>query len=179
MANTKVEVYNAAMALFTACNTTVTPSQLVAALGPVSMAMAPASKQAWALKKLGFDIQANKDGREVVSYTMLSAPATAPVAKPVKAAAKAVKTTATTTKTVKAPKAAVTATATAAAAKPSRKATAAARKSPTVKYGPANKTGRSEFADGRNTDVAVITEGTEVADVNELDDRSDLPEYLR
>lgn len=179
MANTKVEVYNAAMALFTA-NATVTPSQLVAALGPVSMAMAPASKQAWALKKLGFDIQANKDGREVVSYTMLSAPAAAPVAKPVKAA-KSAKTAAatTTTKTVKAPKASATATATAAAAKPSRKATAAARKSPTVKYGPANKTGRSEFADGRNTDVSVITEGTEVADVNELDDRSDLPEYLR
>lgn len=177
MANTKVEVYNAAMALFTA-NATVTPSQLVAALGPVSMAMAPASKQAWALKKLGFDIQANKDGREVVSYTMLSAPATAPVAKPVKAA-KSAKTAATTKKTVKAPKAAPTATATAAAAKPLRKATAAARKSPTVKYGSANKTGRSEFADGRNTDVSVITEGTEVADVNELDDRSDLPEYLR
>lgn len=175
MANTKVEVYNAAMALFTA-NATVTPSQLVAALGPVSMAMAPASKQAWALKKLGFDIQANKNGREVVSYTMLSAPATAPVAKPVKAA-KTAKTA--TVKAVKAPKATATATATAAAAKPSRKATAAARKSPTVKYGPANKTGRSEFADGRNTDVSVITEGTEVADVNELDDRSDLPEYLR
>lgn len=177
MANTKVEVYNAAMALFTA-NATVTPSQLVAALGPVSMAMAPASKQAWALKKLGFDIQANKDGREVVSYTMLSAPATAPVAKPVKAA-KSAKTA--TVKAAKAPKAAATASATAsaAAAKPSRKATAAARKSPTVKYGPANKTGRSEFADGRNTDFVPYTEGTEVADVGELDDRSDLPEYLR
>lgn len=141
MANTHVEVYNAAMALFTA-NATVTPDQLVKTLGPVSMAMAPASKHAWALKKLGFDIQANKNGREVVSYTMLTAPAAAPVGKPVKAA-----------KPVKAPKPQKVAKTPSKAPKPTTPvAVAAAKSSPTkarpvaaVKFGPADKTGRSDM----------------------------------
>ncbi len=131
MANTNVNVYNAAMTLF-ASGETVTPSQLVATLGPVSMAQAPASKHVWALKKLGFDIQANKDGREVVSYTMLAAPASPPVAK-------AVKSSGAPAKAPAAAKPTKPAAAPVAAAKPTK------RKSPTVKYGPANKTGRSEI----------------------------------
>jgi hypothetical protein len=139
------------MALFTA-NATVTPSQLVATLGPVSMAQAPASKHAWALKKIGFDIQANKDGREVVSYTMLSAPATAPVAKAVKSSTAAPKASNKPTKAVKAPKPTA---APVAAAKPTK------RRSPTVKYGPADKTGRSE--------ISGVTETNELENMSELD----------
>ena len=181
MANTNVNVYNAAMTLF-ASGETVTPSQLVATLGPVSMAQAPASKHVWALKKLGFDIQANKDGREVVSYTMLAAPASPPVAKPVKAASKKV---AKAPKTKPAPAAKATTasagvTATAAASKPAKAAARKSPTSPTVKYGSANKTGRSELADGRISGMSIVEElSSEIADVNELDDRSDLPEYLR
>lgn len=154
MANTHVEVYNAAMALFTA-NATVTPDQLVKALGPVSMAMAPASKHAWALKKLGFDIQANKNGREVVSYTMLTAPSVAPVGKPVKAP-----------KPAKAPKPQKAAKAPNKAPKPATPvAVAAAKSSPTKarKFGPADKTGRSEII-GTDTSVAA----NEFENVNEL-----------
>jgi predicted component of type VI protein secretion system len=122
--------------------------------------MAPASKHAWALKKLGFDIQANKNGREVVSYTMLTAPAVAPVGKPVKAA-----------KPVKAPKPQKVAKAPAKAPKPiAPLAVAAAKKaSPTKarKFGPANKTGRSEIIGGSNDD------GSEFENVTELNTESE------
>lgn len=152
MANTHVEVYNAAMAMFTA-NATVTPEQMTKTLGPVSMAMAPASKHAWALKRLGFDIQANKNGREVVSYTMLAAPASAPTGKPVKAA-----------KPAKAPKPQKIAKSPTKAPKPtSPVAVAAAKSSPTKprKFGPANKTGRSEI-------IGEETPSNEFENVSEL-----------
>lgn len=155
MANTNVNVYNAAMAMFEA-DKTVSPSQMVSTLGPVSMAQAPASKHVWALKKLGFDIQPVKNGREVVGYTLISAPIQAPTGKPVKAAATKAPKAAATPKQPKTP----------AAAAP----VAARKKSPTkaTKFGPANKTGRSE----------IISEGTEFSEMNELDDRSDLNDVL-
>lgn len=165
MANTKVEVYNAAMAMF-GTSATVVPSELVRVLGPVSMAQAPASKHVWALKKLGFDIQANKNGREVVSYTLISAPGAAPASKPVKSATKPVKQPAP----AKQPKAPAPKPAKAASAAPVV-AKAAARKSTPTKYGPANKTGRSEI-------ISEGSDGSEIADVNELDDRADLQDVI-
>ena len=156
MANTHVEVYNAAMALFTA-NATVTPDQLVKTLGPVSMAMAPASKHAWALKKLGFDIQANKNGREVVSYTMLTAPASAPVGKPVKAPKPQ--------KVAKAPTKAPKPTTPVAVAAAKKSSPTKPRPVAAEKFGPADKTGRSDM--GRLQSAAGFNQ-------NELENLSEL-----
>lgn len=164
MANTNYSMYQAALALFTAApQATVTPAQLVATMGPVGMAMAPASKQAWKLGTLGFDITANKDGRNVVSYTMVSAPANAPAQKAVAAAKpKAPKVA----KKVKAPKVV--------APKVVAKA-AAAKKSPTAKK-TAAVTAAPVMTD---SDIAAAAASVDIGDINELDDRSDLPDFLR
>lgn len=163
MANTNYNMYQAALALFnSAPQATVTPAQLVATMSPVGMAMAPASKHAWKLGTLGFDITANKDGRNVVSYTMVSAPAQAPAQKAV-----AVKKA----KAPKAPKASAKAPATvakAAAAKGNKKSPTA-KKAATVTAAPAMTQAELEAA----------ASAVDIGDVNELDDRSDLPEFLR
>lgn len=162
MANTNYNMYQAALALFTAApQATVTPDQLVKTMGPVGMAMAPASKHAWKLGTLGFDITANKDGRNVVSYTMVSAPAQAPAQKAV--AAKKVKAP----KVTKTPKPATVAKA--AAAKKTK-----AAKSPTAK-----KTTAVAAPAMSDADIAAAAASVDIGDINELDDRSDLPDFLR
>mgnify|MGYP003417617595 FL=1 len=159
MANTNYNMYQAALALFTSApQATVTPAQLVATMGPVGMAMAPASKQAWKLGTLGFDITANKDGRNVVSYTMVSAPASAPAQKAV-----AVKKA----KTPKAPKPVKTPTVAKAAA-------SKGKKSPTAK-----KTVAAAAPAMTQAELEAAASAVDIGDVNELDDRSDLPEFLR
>lgn len=166
MANTNYSMYQAALALFTAApQATVTPAQLVATMGPVGMAMAPASKQAWKLGTLGFDITANKDGRNVVSYTMVSAPAQAPAQKAVAAA----KPKAPKVAKVKAPKVVAPQVAVAKAA--------AAKKSPTAK----KKASATTVASPAMTDaeLAAAASAVDIGDINELDDRSDLPDFLR
>lgn len=160
MANTNYNMYQAALALFTSApQATVTPAQLVATMGPVGMAMAPASKQAWKLGTLGFDITANKDGRNVVSYTMVSAPASAPAQKAV--AVKKAKTP-KASKPVKTP----TTVAKAAASK--------GKKSPTAK-----KTVAAAAPAMTQAELEAAASAVDIGDVNELDDRSDLPEFLR
>jgi hypothetical protein len=161
MANTNYNMYQAALALFTAApQQTVTPAQLVATMGPVGMAMAPASKQAWKLGTLGFDITANKDGRNVVSYTMVSAPAQAPAQKAVAAA----KPKAPKVAKVKAPKVVA----------PPVVAKAAVKKSPTAK-----KVAAPAAAVMTDADIAAAAASVDIGDINELDDRSDLPDFLR
>jgi hypothetical protein len=163
MANTNYSMYQAALALFTAApQATVTPAQLVATMGPVGMAMAPASKQAWKLGTLGFDITANKDGRNVVSYTMVSAAANAPAQKAVAAA----KPKAPKVAKVKAPKVVA----------PKVVAKAASAKSPTAK-----KTAKvaAPIVTVTDADIAAAAASVDIGDINELDDRSDLPDFLR
>ena len=158
MSNVKLRIYTAAMNMFNAApQKTVTPTQLTAALG----ADAPASKHAWFLKSMGFSVQANKDGRNVVSYTMLAAPATAPAAPAPKAVKQA---------KVKTPKAPVAPKAKAQA--PAAVAKAAAKKSPTAK--------KAKAAPAMtDADLQAAAASVDIADVNELDDRSDLPDFLR
>ena len=144
-------MYTKALVLFDgAKQKTVSPSKMVAALGTD----APASKHAWFLKSLGFTLLANKDGRAVVSYTMLSAPKNPP----------AVKATAT----AKTPK----------AAKPSAPKVKTA---PAVATAAAKKTKKSPTARKANV-TAATTEPFDddvMEDINQLDDRSDLPEFMR
>jgi hypothetical protein len=126
---------------------------------------APASKQAWCLKKLGFVIQANKDGRAVVSYTLLTAPATAPAQK-IAAAKPAPKV-----KTAKpsAPK-----------MKPVvQQVTAAAKKSPTAKKGLAPAETAAKLMAIRQAKEDAMADGAGIADIDELDTRDDLPDNLR
>jgi hypothetical protein len=155
MSNVKLRIYTDALALFNAATAkTVTPTDLSKTLG----ADTPASKHAWFLKSLGFEIQANKDGRNVVSYTMLAAPDTPP--------AVAVKKTAPVAKPKAAPKAKAV----------SAPAPVAAKKSPTKAKKPAVAAAAPVMTDA---DIASAASAIDIADVNELDDRSDLPDYLR
>lgn len=188
MANVKFKIYTKAMEVFKdAKQATVTPTQLTTAMGDG----ASASKTVWFLKKLGFNIQANKTGREVVSYTLLGAPDAAPEQKALKVAEakkpkapkapKAPKVTkAAPAKAPKKPTPAVTVTQ-AAASKP---------KSPTARKETGQKVGgtrRVAGAKNGHEERAIMTEhelqaaaaAVDMGDVNELDDRSDLPEYLR
>lgn len=155
MSNVKFRIYTDALALFNSATAkTVTPTELSKALG----ADTPASKHAWFLKSLGFEVQANKDGRNVVSYTMIAAPASAP--------AVAVKKTAAAAKPKAAPKAKAV----------SAPAPVAAKKSPTKAKKPAVAATPAVMTDA---DIASAASAIDIADVNELDDRSDLPDYLR
>ena len=165
MANTNYNMYQAALALFNAApQKTVTPAQLVATMGAVGMAQAPASKQAWKLGTLGFTITANKDGRNVVSYTMLAvgaAPAQKAVAAAKTAKVKAPKVAKVKAAKVKAPLVQV--------------AKAAASKSPTAK----KKVQAPAAAVMTDADIAAAAASIDIGDINELDDRSDLPDFLR
>lgn len=173
MTNVKFEIYTKATDLFKgAKQKTVTPTELQNTLGKE----APASKHAWFLKSLGFTLQANKDGRNVVSYTLLSAPAKAPEVKvaAVKVAKKpkvAKVAKAKTTKTTVAKKAPATTGASVAAAKKPTK------KSPTARK--ANVTAATPEPVMTEAELTSAAAGVDIADVNELDDRSDLPEHLR
>ena len=164
--STDFEFYTKAMALFsTAKSKTVTPTQMVDAL----VVNAPASKQAWCLKKLGFVIQANKEGRAVVSYTMLSAPAAAPAQK-IAAAKPAPKVKTVKPSAPKMPKQAPSSTG----------VTAAAKKSPTAKKkGLAPAEAAAKLMAIRQAKDDAMADGAGIADIDELDDRADLPDTLR
>lgn len=163
--STDFDFYTKAMKLFsTAKLKTVTPTQMVDAL----VVNAPASKQAWCLKKLGFVIQANKDGRAVVSYTLLTAPASAPAQKVAAAKpapkAKTVKPSKPVLKSKTAPAVAVT---------------AAAKKSPTAKKGLTPADAAAKLMSIRQAKDDAMADGAGIADIDELDTRDDLPDNLR